>query len=235
MHEHMQGIDAARVGARVPLSEHGSWRPVWRIGRYDAERYERECRGQAEAAGLHLLAANQWAERCRACAMRGDAAGAAEAMRLEMEARGRAERFMDRVRARAERISEVEGNLLLNEGINEMWSLICGGTATAYSNANAYLGVGDSTTAAAASQTGLQAVTNKAYQAMETGYPTYGTSQKATFRSVFGTAAANFSWQEFTIINGSDDTGDNMNRLVSDQGTKASGQTWTLDLEVTIS
>jgi hypothetical protein len=41
-------------------------------------------------------------------------------------------------------VSEFEGNVLLNEGINEMLLLLTGGAGTAYSNANAYLGVGDS-------------------------------------------------------------------------------------------
>jgi hypothetical protein len=131
-------------------------------------------------------------------------------------------------------VSEFEGNCLLNEGIAEMIDLLIGETATAFSNANAYLGVGDSDTAAAADQTALQAVTNKTYKAMETGYPT-NASQTVTFRSVFGGSDANYAWKEFTAINGSDDTGDNLNRKVSDQGTKASGQTWTLDLEITFS
>jgi hypothetical protein len=40
----------------------------------------------------------------------------------------------------------IENNILVNTGINEAWKLICGGTATAFNNANAYLGVGDSST-----------------------------------------------------------------------------------------
>ena len=77
------------------------------------------------------------------------------------------------------------GNSLLNEGINNMWSLICGDAgADAYNNANARLGVGDSDTAEAATQTDLQAATNKVYGAMEASFPTYGTSQKADRKSV---------------------------------------------------
>jgi hypothetical protein len=50
-------------------------------------------------------------------------------------------------------VSEVIGNMLLNEGIGEFLDLACGlGTPTAFSNANAYIGVGDSTTAESASQ-----------------------------------------------------------------------------------
>lgn len=129
-------------------------------------------------------------------------------------------------------VSIIEGNLLLNEGITEFIDLLIGAAATAFSNANAYIGVGDSATAADATQTGLQAAVNKLWKAMESGFPT-NVSQKSTFRAVFGSADANYAWNEFTVTNGSDDTGDNLNRKVSAQGTKTSGQTWTVDVEIT--
>lgn len=126
-------------------------------------------------------------------------------------------------------------NLLLNEGINELWTLVGGTGATKFDNGNAYIGVGDSATAAAAAQTGLQAATNKLYKAMEASYPTYGTSQKITFRSSFASGDANFAWNEFTVANGNSDSAKNLNRLVSAQGTKTSGQVWQVDLEVSLS
>jgi hypothetical protein len=125
-------------------------------------------------------------------------------------------------------------NLLLNEGINSIWTLVAGGAETAFNNANARLGVGDSTTAAAATQTDLQAATNKLYKAMDASYPTFGTSQKITFRSTFSGSEANFGWQEFSADNGGTAL-KNLNRLVSNQGTKTSGQTWQLTLEITLS
>ena len=125
-------------------------------------------------------------------------------------------------------------NLLLNEGITALQNLLIGGAETAFSNAAAYLGVGDDNTAAAAGQTGLQASTNKLYAAMETSYPAIA-SQTTTWRSVFGSGDANFAWAEFTVANGGSDASDNLNRKVSDQGTKASGQVWTLDLTITFS
>lgn len=129
----------------------------------------------------------------------------------------------------------INGNLLLNEGITEFLSLLTGGAATAFSNANARLGVGDSTTAAAASQTALQAPANKLYKAMEAGYPAVN-NQSVNFRSVFGSSEANFAWEEFSVMNGADETtAKNLNRKVSSQGTKASGQTWQLDLTITFS
>src|SRR3972149_8858310 len=92
-------------------------------------------------------------------------------------------------------VIEIEGNLLLNEGITALLNLLTGAAETAFSNANAYIGVGDSSTAAAASQTGLQAATNKLYKAMYTSYPSIS-SQTTTWRSVFGSSEANFAWNE---------------------------------------
>lgn len=129
---------------------------------------------------------------------------------------------------------EIPGNLLLNEGITRLLNLLIGGGGTAFNNANSYLGVGDSNTASNATQTGLQAATNKLYKAMEATYPQI-TNQSVAFRSVFTSAEANFAWEEFTVANGNSDASENLNRKVSSQGTKASGQTWQLDLTITFS
>lgn len=132
--------------------------------------------------------------------------------------------------------SKFEHNLLLNEGINELFTIICSASSgTKFSNANAYIGVGDSSTAESASHTGLQASTNKLYVAMDGSYPTYGTSQKATWRSTYTSANGNFAWNEFTVANGNSDSSMNLNRKVSSQGTKQSGQTWEISLEITMS
>ena len=131
--------------------------------------------------------------------------------------------------------SVIEGNLLLSEGIGELWDLVCGlGSPTAFSNANAYIGVGDSTTAESAAHTDLQAVSNKTYKAQAATYP-QRSGTTVTFQSVFGSSDANYAWQEFTVANASSGTGKNLNRKVSDQGTKASGQTWTVQLQITLS
>ncbi|MBI1397053.1 MAG: hypothetical protein GC151_13840 [Betaproteobacteria bacterium] len=132
-------------------------------------------------------------------------------------------------------VSEIDGNLLLNEGIGELLDLACGlGTPTNFGNTSAYIGVGDSTTAEAASQTDLQAASNKTYKAMSASYP-QRSGQTVTWRAVFGSADANYAWEEFTIANGSSGTAKNLNRKVSSQGTKASGQTWTVDVSITLS
>lgn len=131
-------------------------------------------------------------------------------------------------------VSEIDGNLLLNEGIAEAWDLIIGATATAFNNANSYLGVGDSNAAESAAHTGLQASTNKLYRAMSATYP-QRSGQAVTWRAVFASADANYAWNEFTVANGNSDSAHNLNRKVSAQGTKANGQTWTLDLTITLS
>jgi len=128
-------------------------------------------------------------------------------------------------------VREIEGNLLLNEGIDEMWDLVTGAGGTAYNNTNARIGVGNGTAAADATQTGLQGGST-AFKAMEGGYPT-STSQKVTFKSSFGDAEANFAWEEWTVDNGS--TPDkNLNRKVESLGTKSTG-TWTLEVSITLS
>jgi len=129
----------------------------------------------------------------------------------------------------------VKKNCLLDEGMNELWSLIAGTGGVKFDNANAFLGVGDSATAANKTQVGLQAATNKLYKAMMATFPTYGTSQQAVWKSSFGSAEANWTWNEMTVANGNSDASDNLNRVVSAQGTKTSGQTWELTLTITLS
>lgn len=131
-------------------------------------------------------------------------------------------------------VSDIDGNLLLNEGIGELLDLLCGlGSPTSFSNANAYIGVGDSSTAESAGHTGLQAASNKLYKAMQASYP-QRSGQTITFRAVFASGDANWAWNEFTISNGGSDASKNLNRKVSAQGTKTSGQTWTVDVSITI-
>lgn len=130
-------------------------------------------------------------------------------------------------------VRRIERNLLLNEGINAMWSLICGSASfDAYDNTHARIGVGNSSNAAVATQTDLQGASKK-YKGMDAGYPSYGSGQKATWRSTFGASDANFTWAEITVGNAVDG-GENMNRKVEAMGTK-SGSTWVVSLEITLS
>ena len=129
--------------------------------------------------------------------------------------------------------SVVNHNLLVNEGINELWTLICAATGIRYDNTNAFLIVGTGVGAANAADT-QATFTEGVTKAMEDGYPTYGTDQKATWRSVFAAGDANQAWAEFGVMNAS--TGEQLlNRLVSDQGTKTAGQVWQLTFDITLS
>jgi len=130
-------------------------------------------------------------------------------------------------------VIEGEGNCLLNTGIDEMWDLVTGvvsGADHIFDNSHAQIGVGDSSTAADATQTDLLG-TNKAYKGQETGYPTVGT-QKVTFKSSFGDTEANFTWNEWVVKQST--SAICLNRKVDSLGTKTSG-TWTLEVSITLS
>jgi hypothetical protein len=132
-------------------------------------------------------------------------------------------------------VDETEHNCFLIEGMNEMWNLILGLTATPYSSSNARIGVGNGTTAESESQTGLQGA-SKFWKGMATGYPkgpADAGDKKAVFRSVFANGEAEFAWEEVTVVNASDDTGKNMLRIVASKGTKPSGEEWTAEIECT--
>jgi hypothetical protein len=70
---------------------------------------------------------------------------------------------------------------------------------------------------------------------MDTGFPTFGTSQMAVWRATFGGSEANFAWEEFTVANGSSDASVNLNRKVTAKGTKQAGDTWELTLQISLS
>lgn len=130
-------------------------------------------------------------------------------------------------------VAEIDGNCLLNEGITEMWNLITGKGGVAFSNANAFIGVGSGTAAESPTQTGLQG-TSKKYVKLDSSYPIIE-GQTVKFQATFGPDDGNFEWQEITVANGSSDTAINLNRAVGDLGRKAQGTTWLAHLEVKLS
>lgn len=146
--------------------------------------------------------------------------------------------------ALAHSIEKHEGNLLMYGGVSCLWQCLIGnGTGTAaqtltfFNNGNAYIGVGDSSTAEAATQTDLQASTNKLRVGMDATYPqhTDATTSGAatiTFRSSFTSGQANYAWAEWGVFNGSSG-GRMLNRKVQANGTKSTG-TWTLTVTLTI-
>lgn len=141
---------------------------------------------------------------------------------------------------------KVPGNLLMYGGASLIIECLVGnGTATTaqtltyLKNSEAYLGVGDSSSAVAATQTDLQASTNKLRKAMDATYPqhTDGTTSAAAsvvWKSTFGTGDANFAWNEAALFNGSSG-GRMLNRKLVSMGTKTSSDSWTLTLTVTFS
>ena len=126
-----------------------------------------------------------------------------------------------------------DGNLLSTAGATLLWTLAIGGAGQAFDNAHAYLGCGDDTTAAAAGQTDLQAVTNKVRKGMDAGKPSVATNV-LTLSATFGSADANWAWNEMAVFNAAA-AGTMLCRKVSAQGTKASGQTWVLTYTNTLS
>lgn len=121
---------------------------------------------------------------------------------------------------------------LTDAGRDHIAKDLIGEAVTAFDNANANLGVGDSVTAFAKSQTDLQAPTNKLRKAMEATYP-QRTVNVLDFRSLFGTADANWAWEEWGTFNAA--AADTMlNRKVESLGTKAVTQSWQLTASITV-
>ena len=108
------------------------------------------------------------------------------------------------------------------------------GPPTFYDNTNANLGVGDSTTAFAKSQTDLIAAVNKLRKGMEATFPMQSSPNVIQFRSLFVTSEANFSWDEWGVFNASS-SGVMLLRKVEVLGTKASSQSWQLTVDITVS
>jgi hypothetical protein len=111
-------------------------------------------------------------------------------------------------------------------------AIIGGSSYNRFNNANAHLGVGDSTTAFAASQTDLQASSNKHYEPMDASYP-QRSANVITFRATFETGDANFAWQEWGVFNAVT-PGEMLSRKVESLGTKTSAATWEFTATLTI-
>jgi len=131
----------------------------------------------------------------------------------------------------------VNGNMLLNEGMDLLLSLATGQGGTAFTNATAQIGVGNGNNAAQRTQTDLAGTTS--WKSMETGYPTVPaenaglTGRCVKFRSSWGVSDGNFSWEEWSVRNSSS-SNINLNRKVEYLGIK-SGGTWTLEVEISLS
>lgn len=120
---------------------------------------------------------------------------------------------------------------LLNAGRDHTAALLIGEAVDAFDNANAHIGVGDSTAAFDATHTDLQGA-NKTRKGMDATFPTRATNV-LTFRATFATGEANHAWDEHGIFNAST-AGTMLNRKVEALGSKSSAQSWQITATITV-
>lgn len=94
------------------------------------------------------------------------------------------------------------------------------------------LGVGDSTTTFATSQTDLQASSNKLRKAFDGGFPAVS-GAVISLQATFATSEANFAWNEWGVFTAASG-GTMISRKVESLGTKDSSQSWTLSTTITL-
>lgn len=124
---------------------------------------------------------------------------------------------------------------LVNTGRNYMANALIANPTTLFDVTNATIGVGNSSTAYSAAQTDLIGG-SKAYEVVDSA-PTIATNV-LTFVATFGTAVANFAWEEWGVFNsaGVAPTGGDimLNRKVESLGTKTSAQSWEITATLTV-
>lgn len=139
-------------------------------------------------------------------------------------------------------VTEVVGNLITNAGWTRLMNLLTNQGATqALDATHARIGVGNSNTAEAYTDTDLGATAGSANRWFQlvSGAGSLGT-RTLTFTATFGTADGNFAWNEtgldFGTASGNTVTAPLFNHKAGiAQGTKASGQTWTATAVLTFS
>lgn len=146
-------------------------------------------------------------------------------------------------------VTEIEGNLLTTAGLGHLTTVLTDNTATeVISTARSFLGVGDSSTAAAVTDTALVAATNKYYQTLDsvTRQTTTVTNDSVQAVATYGTSIANYAWNEWVLGSSTGGTltaGTSLpgtgnfiyNRKVASMGTKASGASWTFTVTIKFS
>jgi len=125
----------------------------------------------------------------------------------------------------------VDGNMAMDDGLTQIGDLIIGALTTPTWSA-AYIGVGDSSTAEAAAQTGLQAASNKTYLAMDSTYPKRVTKQ-LQFKGTAAAGVASYTWQEIVVLTGNG-TGKCLNRKVGAWGTKGASDSYSMEVDVNL-
>lgn len=151
-------------------------------------------------------------------------------------------------------ILEVEGNQLVTGGLGNLTNLFIGNSGNTFTQAKGITAVGDSTTAFAQAQTDVQAATNKYYMSIDaspgvTRVTTSVTNDTVQAVSTYGTAVANFAWQEWCwgyVTSGTVTANATslatcgtgaaiINRKVVSMGTKSAGASWVFTTSVQFS
>lgn len=155
------------------------------------------------------------------------------------------EKFADDASYAANRpyeVNDVPGNLLTTAGLGRIATLVNAGTGNLIATTTARVGVGNGAGTAAIGDTDLSASagsTNRYFMTCTVSIP----SNVWTFTAAFGSADGNFAWNEWGIDIGTATVtaGTTVNAVLLNhktsiaQGTKASGQTWTVTATITIS
>jgi hypothetical protein len=139
-----------------------------------------------------------------------------------------------RVHPRPYETLENDGNLLVTVGATILWNLLIGAGGTVFSNANAYIGVGDgngSVPTPTVGDTDLTAPTNKLRKVQDASFPTVSTNT-CVFQSTYATTDANFEWREWGVFNASS-AGTMLNHRGIDLGLKVNTASW--QFKVTLS
>jgi hypothetical protein len=147
-------------------------------------------------------------------------------------------------------VAEEPGNLLVTVGLNLITALIEGGAGTPFAHADAIVGVGTGSTAAAIGDTALtnDNSANAYYQQADASYPSQSNGV-ITCQATFASGNANFAWNEWCLATGSGGItpGTHLSAVAtsvtmlnhkvpaSSLGTKASGAAWVAVLTVTFS
>lgn len=137
-----------------------------------------------------------------------------------------------------------DANLILDAGWQMLMNGIAGSSVTKFSTTGPVgrIGGGISSTAAAYTQTDLQAATGAANRQWEvlSANPTVGSTHTAglVFAATFPTTDGNFAWAEFGVDSGTAaGTGASvatmLNRGTASPGTKTSAQTWNVTVTIT--
>ena len=133
-----------------------------------------------------------------------------------------------------------EGNLLVYGGASALWHFLVDSTPslTVFDNTNAYIGVGDSSTATTAGMTDLQGA-SKTRNAMTATFPqhtdaTTSGGASCVWKITVAAGTATHAWNEWGLFNAAA-AGRMFNRKVKAFGTKGAGDAWTLTVTFTAS